>query len=142
MSEVIQQFCGFRIGKGHYAIPVLSVQEVVKPQAVTPIPLAQKHIKGLINLRGQIVTAVSIRQLFNLEEKLDSPHMNVIVKSKEGLFSFVVDEILDVIDIQDSSLAPPPETISGAVKQFLKSVYKNEKDLVLLIDVEKIIATL
>jgi purine-binding chemotaxis protein CheW len=142
MSKEIQQFCGFRIGKGHYAIPVLSVQEVVKPQPVTPIPLAQKHIKGLINLRGQIVTAVSIRQLFNLEHNLEKPHMNVIVKTKEGLFSFVVDEILDVIDIHDEYLTSPPETISGAVKQFLKSVYKNERDLVLLIDVEKIIATL
>jgi purine-binding chemotaxis protein CheW len=142
MSAAVEQFCGFRIGKGHYAIPVLSVQEVVKPLPVTPIPLAQKHIRGLINLRGQIVTAVSIRSLFNLDENLDDQHMNVIVKNRDGLFSFVVDEILDVIDIFDDKLATPPETVSGNVKKYLKSVYKNENDLVLLIDVEKIIATL
>ena len=59
-SNNVKQLCGFKIGKGHYAVEVLDVQEVVKPQNVTPVPLGPDYIDGLINLRGQIVTAINI----------------------------------------------------------------------------------
>ena len=145
MSEKIDkivQYCGFVIGSGYYAVPVLAVQEVVKPQVVTPIPLSQDYIRGLINLRGQIVTSLSLRKLFELEDPLDRDHMNIIIKSKDSLNAFVVDEILDVIDVDPADVVNPPETISPQIRRFLRAVYKTDHQLILLIDLDKIFSTL
>lgn len=141
-STKIEQYCGFVIGNGYYAVPVLAVQEVVKPQVVTPIPLSQDYIRGLINLRGQIVTSLSLRKLFDLDDPLDRDHMNIIIKSKDSLNAFVVDEILDVIDVDPNDTVSPPETISPQIRKYLHAVYKTEQHLILLIDLDKIFSTL
>jgi purine-binding chemotaxis protein CheW len=101
VSNEVKQFCGFKVGGDEYAIPVMEVQEVIKPQVVTPIPKAQDQIRGLINLRGQIVTCLSLRKLFNLEDDLTKDYMNIIVQGEDGLFSLVVDEVTDIVDVQE-----------------------------------------
>lgn len=138
-EKMNNQYCGFKIGKGYYAIPVLSVQEVVKPQTVTPVPLSQEHIRGLINLRGQIVTSVSIRKLFGLDEDLSSDHMNIIVRGDDSLISFVVDEILDVFEVDEKTLEKTPDTLDPKLKNFVKKVCKLEENLVVLLDIERLI---
>ena len=103
VSKKDNQLCGFKIGNGFYAISVLDVQEVIKPQMFTSVPSAPEYIRGLINLRGQIVTAISIRVLFGLPDDHREDYMNIIVRSGESLYSLIVDEILDVIDVDEST---------------------------------------
>ena len=105
---------------------------------ITPIPRAQDHIRGLINLRGQIVTSISLRKLFGLDEDLSSPHMNIIVKSKDSLISLVVDEILDVINVERVEMSRPPETLSKPIRNYLNSVYKSDDNLTLLVDLDRV----
>lgn len=138
-KEEIIQYCGFKIGDGHYAVPVLDVQEIIKSQKVTAIPLAQEYVRGLINLRGQIVTAISLRKLFGLEENLEDDHMNIIVRSKDGLTSLVVDEIMDVINVKTSEMEKTPETVSPQLKKYIRSVYKPESNLIILLDLDQIL---
>ena len=133
------QLCGFKIGNGHYAVSVLEVQEVIKPQLLTPVPLAPKYVKGLINLRGQIVTAISLRTLFGLEDVESSDYMNIIVRSGDSLYSLVVDEILDVIDVEKETYEPTPETLEEKLKKFIDGVYKLEKKLLISLDLEKVL---
>ncbi len=133
------QLCGFRIGDGYYAISVLDVQEVIKPQRVTAIPLAPPYIRGLINLRGQIVTQISLKKLFGMEENIADDHMNIIVSRGESLYALVVDEILDVIDVEGSTFSATPDTIDPKVRGYIRGVYKLEKRLQILIDLDKII---
>jgi purine-binding chemotaxis protein CheW len=135
----LNQLCGFKIGDGHYAVSVLEVQEVIKPQLLTPVPLAPKYIKGLINLRGQIVTAISLRTLFGLEEIDREDYMNIIVRSGDSLYSLVVDEILDVIDVEKETYEPTPETLEDKIKRFIGGVHKLEKKLLILLDLEKVL---
>ncbi|OUR93451.1 hypothetical protein A9Q84_18430 [Halobacteriovorax marinus] len=135
----LNQLCGFKIGNGHYAVSVLDVQEVIKPQLLTPVPLAPNYVKGLINLRGQIVTAISLRTLFGLEEIDKEDYMNIIVRSGDSLYSLVVDEILDVIDVEKETYEPTPETLEDKIKKFISGVYKLEKNLLILLDLEKVL---
>ncbi|MDC1175576.1 chemotaxis protein CheW [Bacteriovoracaceae bacterium] len=135
-----KQLCGFKIGKGHYAVEVLDVQEVVKPQNVTPVPLGPDYIDGLINLRGQIVTAINIRKLFGLEENNSEDYMNIIVSSGENLYSLVVDEIMDVMDIENSRFEDTPDTIDEKISSFISGVYKLEDKLITLLSLEKILS--
>jgi purine-binding chemotaxis protein CheW len=139
LSKETLQVCGFRIGDGNYAVPVLDVQEVIKPQKVTPIPLAPETIRGLINLRGQIVTAISLRKLFGLKDDLTQDHMNVIVKSGEHLCALVVDEILDVIDVDQNTFEQTPSTINENLKKYIKGIYKLNGNLLILLDIKEIV---
>lgn len=133
------QVCGFKIGKGNYAVPVLDVQEVIKPQKVTSIPLAPDYIRGLINLRGQIVTAISLRKLFGLEDDLTKDHMNIIIRSGEHLFALVVDEILDVIDVDQNTFEQTPSTLNENIKRYIHGIYKLEGNLLILLDIKELV---
>lgn len=133
------QVCGFRVGDGFYSVPVLDVQEVIKPQRLTTIPLSQPHYKGLINLRGQIVTAISLRSLFGLQEKQDLNYMNVIIRCGDNLSALMVDEICDVMDVLDSLYETTPESLREKEKKYIKGVYKLERDLLVLLDIEKLL---
>ena len=134
----MSQLCGFKVGNELYAIPVLDVQEVVKFQMFTNVPHAPSYIKGLINLRGQIVTAISLHDLLGIESrKVDGDYMNVIVRSGDSLYSLIVDEILDVIDIEENRFEPTPDAISSKVRGFLSGVYKLDKEIIMLLNLEK-----
>lgn len=139
VKDVITQYCGFKVGGEEYAIPVMEVQEVIKPQMVTPIPLAQDQVRGLINLRGQIVTCLSLRKLFGQEDNLDQDYMNIIVRGKDGFFSLVVDEVTDIIDIENTHIENPPDTINQNLKQYVDKIYKREQGLVILLNIEEIV---
>jgi purine-binding chemotaxis protein CheW len=134
-------YCGFRIGDDEFGIPVLDVQEVIKPQPVTPIPLSQDYVKGLINLRGQIVTLLSLRQLFAYDNDNDDikTYMNIIIKGREGFFSLVVDQVTDIIEIDERYLEASPETLNSSLKDYVKQVYKKKNGLIILLNIEKLL---
>lgn len=132
------QYCGFKIAGEEYAIPVMDVQEVIKPQLVTPIPLAEEEVRGLINLRGQIVTCLSLRKLFGQPDELDKEHMNIIVRGENNLFSFVVDEVTNIIDIDKTDVQPAPDTIRPDLKKYVDNIYKSKEGLVILLNPSKI----
>lgn len=133
------QYCGFKICDEEYAIPVMEVQEVIKPQQVTPIPLAQDQVRGLINLRGQIVTCISLRKLFGKDDDLSKNHMNIIVKGVDGLFALVVDDITDIIDIHDDELEKTPDIINPMLKKYVSKIYKRKQGLVILLKINELI---
>lgn len=138
LHEQSNQYCGFKIAGEEYAIPVMDVQEVIKPQLVTPIPLAQEEVRGLINLRGQIVTCLSLRKLFGQDDELDKEHMNIIVRGEDTLFSFVVDEVTNIIDINNQDVEPAPDTIRPNLKKYVDNIYKSKEGLVILLNPSKI----
>ncbi len=138
LSENVVQLCGFKVRGGQYAISVLDVQEVIKPQPLTPVPLSPDFVTGLINLRGQIVTSINLRKLFQIEESATEEHMNIIVRSGESLYSLMVDEILDVIDVEQNTFETIPETINENIRKYISGVYKLEDTLLILLDLKKI----
>jgi purine-binding chemotaxis protein CheW len=135
----VNQFCGFKIAGEEYAIPVMGVQEVIKPQMVTSIPLAQDQIRGLINLRGQIVICISLRNVFQQEDDLTEEYMNIIVKGVDGLFSLVVDEVTDIIDIDENRLERAPDTLNNNLKKYVTKIYKGDTGLVILLNIQELI---
>jgi len=116
-------------------IDVRVVQEVIRFQDMTSVPLAPQAIQGLINLRGAIVTAIDLRTQLSLgPSESDKPPMNVVVRAGEVMASLLVDSISDVVDIDPCFLEPPPVTLPAAQVKFIKSVYKMENQLLLLLD--------
>lgn len=132
--------CTFRLADLHLGIDVTRVQEVIRRQEVTSVPLVSPVLRGLINLRGEIVTAIDLRRRMALEPATpDAPSMNVIIRSKEGPVSLVVDAIDDVIDVDQETFEPPPPTLHGARRALVAGVFKLERDLLLVLDLERVL---
>ena len=117
---------------------MLKVQEVIRYQGMTRVPLAPATIQGLINLRGQIVTAIDLRRRLELPPRDgEQLPMNVVVRSDDGAVSLLVDEIGDVVEIQDDIYEHPPETLKGVGRELVQGVYKLKERLLLILDTEK-----
>jgi purine-binding chemotaxis protein CheW len=135
-----EQFCTFRLGDLLFGVEVLCVQEVLLKQQMTRLPLVSSVVSGLINLRGQIVTAIDLRQRLGmapLEAGRDA--MNVVVRTNDEAFSLVVDEIGDVLDVDPELFEAPPETLTGVARELILGAYKLDGQLLLVLDVEKAI---
>lgn len=133
-----KQFCTFFIDGLFFGIEVLKVQEVIRYQEMTRVPLAANTIRGLINLRGQIVTAVDLRRRLEMSERnADMLPMNVVVRSEDGAVSLLVDEIGDVVEINDDVRERPPETLRGVARELVIGVYKLKERLLLILDTER-----
>ena len=133
-----KQFCTFLVNGLFFGVEVLKVQEVIRYQGMTRVPLAPATIQGLINLRGQIVTAIDLRRRLELAPReADQLPMNVVVRSDDGAVSLLVDEIGDVVEIQDDIYERPPETLKGVARELVQGVYKLKEQLLLILDTEK-----
>lgn len=138
-----RQFSTFLVSDRLYGIDVMSVQEITKMINATKVPLAPTFVHGLINLRGQIATAVGLRELFELNDSPKSAEpMNIVCKGEGMLLSLLVDQIGDVIEVDDSIFEPTPETITPSVGRFMQGVYKIPGNLLSIIEVKKIVDVL
>ncbi len=133
-----RQFCTFVLDDLYFGVEVLKVQEVIRYQDMTRVPLAPSVVHGLINLRGQIVAALDLRRRLELPDRSDDARpMNVVVLTADGVVSLLVDEIGDVVEVDHASFERPPDTISGAARALVTGVYKLKDRLLLALDVEQ-----
>lgn len=132
------QFSTFSLGGLLFGVEVLQVQEVIRYQAMTRVPLAPTDVRGLINLRGQIVTAIDLRHRLGLpgRDGHEQP-MNVVVRTADGVISLLVDDIGDVVDVEQSVFEAAPETLTGPARELVTGVYKLPGRLLLVLDVER-----
>ena len=136
--ETRRQFCTFYLDKYLFGIELLKVQEVVQQLEFTEVPLAPHVVRGLLNLRGQIVMGIDLRRQLELPQRFDGqPTMNVVIRSDEDAISLVVDEIGDVVEVGEESFEPPPETLRGRVRSVILGVHKLEKRLMHVLDTER-----
>lgn len=133
-----QQFCTFLLDGLFFGVEVEKVQEVIRHQQTTRVPLAPNVIGGLINLRGQIVTAVDLRRRLELREReASAAPMNVVVRTDEGAVSLLVDEIGDVVEVEESDFERPPDTLRGVARELIRGAFKLKGKLLLLVDTDK-----
>lgn len=133
-----RQYSTFFVDGQFFGVPVEQVQEVIRYQEMTRVPLMPAVIRGLINLRGQIVVAIDLRQRLCADDRpADKLPMNVVVRTAEGAVSLLVDEIGDVLEVQEETFEPPPETLQAASRELVLGVHKLPQQLLLILDTEK-----
>ncbi|MBY0280433.1 chemotaxis protein CheW [Candidatus Binatia bacterium] len=138
MTNQAQQLATFYLDGFFFGIEVEKVQEVIRYQEMTRVPLASSVVQGLINLRGQIVTAIDLRERLELKPRPEGElPMNVVVRSDDGAVSLLVDEIGDVLEIADETFEQPPETVSGTTRELVRGVYQLRDKLLLVLDTER-----
>jgi purine-binding chemotaxis protein CheW len=132
------QFCTFFLDGQYFGIDVLKVQEIIRFQEMTRVPLAPSVVRGLINLRGQIVTAIDLRRRLDLPDRpAGQLPVNVVIHTDDGAVSLLVDEIGDVLQVPQSSFERPPVTLQGTARDLIRGAYKLEDKLLLILDTER-----
>ena len=138
LAKASGQFSTFFVADLFFGVDVLRVQEVLRFQQMTRVPQAPEVIEGLINLRGQIVTAIDMRRRLRLPPRPDSQTpMNMVVRTEDGAVSLLVDEIGDVLDVDSSTYEPPPENLDPEARELIRGVYKLKDRLLLVLDTER-----
>ena len=133
--NVQKQICTFYVDNHFFGVEANCVQEVIRYQEMTRVPLTSECISGLINLRGQIVTAIDMRKRLGFPDRpQDQRPMNVVIHSDEGAVSLLVDRIGDVIDVSNEAFETPPNTLIGPMRMLIQGAYKLKGKLLLVLD--------
>jgi len=136
MSERL--YATFYVDGTLFGIDATDVQEVLRGQPMTSVPLSPPEISGLINLRGQIVVAIDLRErLGRGPAGEDIKPLNVVVRTEHGPVSLIVDDIGDVLEANDDALEKPPDTLSGPTKDLVVAIQKLDERLMLVVDVKR-----
>lgn len=137
-----RQLCTFTVEGLFLGVEVTHVQEVLRAQPLTRVPLAPPAVAGLMNLRGQIVTAIDLRQQLALPPRTDAtPTMNVVVRADGGVASLLVDEIGDVLELREDSFETPPKTLHDGARELILGAFKLPGRLLLVLDAARAIET-
>src|SRR5438128_11533321 len=137
-----QQYCTFFVDGLLFGVEVERVQEVVDHQELTRTPLAPPAVSGLINLRGQIITAIDLRCRLGLPESTAGQRLkNAVVATGDSVVSLLVDEIGEVANVEADLFECPPETLSHASRKLIRGVCKLQDRLLLLLDIAEVANT-
>lgn len=139
-EETGGQFATFFVDNLLFGVEVLRVQEVLRYQEMTGVPRAPDVIEGLINLRGQIVTAIDMRRRLGLSPRgNDQAPMNMVVRSDDGAVSLLVDEIGDVLEVDEAAFEAAPDNVDPRIRELTTGMYKLNDRLLLVLDTAKAI---
>jgi purine-binding chemotaxis protein CheW len=151
----MNQYSTFRLGDRLFGLDLMTIREINRILDITPVPHARDHIRGLINLRGQIVTILDLGVRLGLERlDIGEESHNIILKTNAelaaahcgknfntstDLVGFLVDAIGDVVEADESSIEPPSANVSEAEGRFLSGVIKTEGGLLVLLDIREVL---
>lgn len=136
------QFCTFYLDGALYGLRVEQVQEIVRQQEMTPVPLANAVIAGLINLRGQIVSALDLRVRLGLPSRKNG-HIatNVLVRYEDEPVSLLVDEIGDVVEVPEEAFEDAPDSGVRQTRALVRGVYKLPETLLHELDLPAVLSS-
>lgn len=131
------RYLSFSLGQEDYAVPLLDVKEVIAMPDVTPIPFTPPHFLGIMNLRGQVISVLDLRTKMGIKPSGSGETAVIICDLASVSLGIVVDSINSVIAPSSSELSDKPEMIQSKNSDYISGVYRDEKKLVLLIDIAK-----
>ena len=136
----LDQLCTFRLGSLYLGIDVLDVREVLHHADITAVPHANDAVEGLINLRGQIATAVDLRRRLEVEPREDEgKSIHIVIMSDGEPVTLLVDKIGDVVDVDPATYEEPPLTMTGIARELILGAYKLKDELLLVLDVQRVV---
>ena len=130
-----------RIAKQLFGIPVLQVQDVLGPQRITRIPLAPPEVAGSLNLRGRIVTAIDVRSRLELESRPQNlREMSIVVEHENELYSLIVDEVGEVLNLEEASFEKNPATMDRRWLDVSAGIHRLDRELLVILDIGRLLS--
>ncbi len=138
-EEEIIQLVGFIVGEEEYAIPILSIQEIIKPIDYTRIPSTPDYVLGAFNLRGNVIPLIDLRMKFGLPKKEnDDTTRYIVMKDGDNIAGFVIDKLTEAIRLPKSSIDPTPETLHKD-QGMIYGIGKKEKTILTILKVSALL---
>lgn len=142
IEEEHQEFATFMIGEEFFGVDILKVRDIIGISDITPVPKSPRFIKGVINLRGNIVPVVDLRVKFKMEERVyDGTTVIIVVEVRGRFIGMIVDSVADVIDIKTEGIHKSPHYSANVREDFIQSIGKKEDRLIIILDVDRILNT-
>ena len=130
----------FSIDKFYFGILTTEVTELTKDIEVTPVPLAPKAVYGLVNLRGQIATAINMRNCLGITtSEYSEKSITLFISRQGGLFGLLVDSVSDIVEVEEANFEPPPSNLPEVARELIVGVYKLSDRLLFVLDPAKLI---
>lgn len=138
-NEDIIQLVGFIIGDEEYAIPILNIQEIIKPIAFTRVPSTPDYVLGMFNLRGNVIPLIDLRRKFHIAAQNETQDTRYIVmKDGDNIAGFVIDKLTEAIRLKSSQIDPAPETLKRE-KGMISGIGKREKTIFTILKVDELL---
>lgn len=139
-NEHSKDYLTVNIAGQRFGVPVLQVQDVLREQKVTKIPMAPPEVAGSLNLRGRIVTAIDVRKRLGLENReKNAPNMSVVVEHNNEFFSLIIDSVGDVLSLSDDLFEKNPSTLDPTWRDVSTGIYQLKDELLVVMDVSKLL---
>lgn len=133
----MEHLCTFDVDTLFIGIPISRIQEILRPQPVTPVPLAPSTILGLMSLRGQIVPVINLAERLGVQmQDGGAEAFNVLIRTPDGPVSLLVDRVGDVVEVSPDTFEPAPDTLRSSLRPLIRGAYKLERKLLLALDAE------
>jgi purine-binding chemotaxis protein CheW len=140
IEEDILQLVGFYVGEEEYAVPILSIQEIIKPIDFTRVPKTPGYVLGVFNLRGNVIPLIDLRRKFNLPPQKESENTRYIVMkdNNNNIAGFVIDKLTEAIRLKESQIEQAPETLKKD-KGMIYGIGKRENSIITILQVDKLL---
>jgi len=134
------EFSTFYVGGAICGINILNIQEINKHFEITKVPQASDYVKGILNLRGRIVTIIDLGKKLGLDPvNQNKSNRNIIVNSEDEHIGLLVDAISDVVLTRNEDIEPAPSNIGGVKGKYFQGVLKTEKQLIGILDIDEVL---
>ena len=136
------QLISFSVGKEEYGIPILEVQEIVRMPKITHLPQTQEFIKGIINLRGNLIPIIDLRERFKMAlENYNEMTRVIVVRTVNKQVGIIVDAVSQVLEVNEADMEEAPDIINGLSKEYIQGIVKFNDSMIIQLDVGKILST-
>lgn len=139
-SEIDNKYVIFKLDKEYYGIPINKVISIEKMENSTRIPNSPRHVKGVINLRGEVISLIDLRQKLNMEIKeVDNNTRIIIVSSDDIIAGLIVDSSSEVMEIHKDNIDNPPSSYENEYLSYIQGIGKTSDRLVILLELSRIL---
>jgi purine-binding chemotaxis protein CheW len=139
--SIEREYATFYLDDVLLGLDIRTVQEINRNVELTRVPNAPPEVKGVMNLRGEVCTVIDLRTVFGMSpQEISASTRNLVVTSDDERIGLLVDRIADVVTADDEELDAPPGNLNGIENRFFSAVHKLDKELLLIVDVEEVLA--
>lgn len=136
-----RQIVAFSLGSETYGVDIASVKEIIPIQRIVSVPRSPDFVEGIINLRGRVIPVLDLRKHFGFERKKGDPNQRIVlVEVGAESIGVIVDAVSSVLRIPNDSVEPPAAVIVGPEIEYIDGIAKLDKDLIVLLDLTRIIS--
>jgi purine-binding chemotaxis protein CheW len=142
VEEGLAAFVTFTVANHYFGVPVMRVQDILTPDAIASVPLGPSEVRGLINLRGRIVTVIDVRTRLSLEasaEEAKGPGKCVTVESDGEFYTLLVDSVGDVVRLHEQEREANPATLDPLWRDLADGVFRTGDKLLVTLDVDRLL---